>query len=236
MGPSTPTPVRPPLSSSGNTNVCGGGAAGAGRGRPRPGGPGGPVFRDALLALTESGACQNELAVDPRHVLRLATIEGVRALGLETGIGSLEPGKQADVTALDLRDVNLGHFFEGDPAPLVLYSAKPANVKLVVAGGRLQKRDGQLLGVMCKRRYVRQQSPSRSSASVQGSKADEPAQAPSRLQRLPEVEQVPRSDIASAAMRPTARSSSLELLLYVKALEGKRAMWKHSASTSSSWM
>lgn len=98
-----------------------------------------------LLALTESGASQNELGVDPRRVLRLATLGGARALGLDDQIGSLEEGKRADLIAIDLQSVNLGRFFQTDPAPLVLYSAHPTNVDLVMVDGQLQKRDGELL-------------------------------------------------------------------------------------------
>lgn len=80
-------------------------------------------------------------------MLRLATIEGAEAVGVADEIGSLEPGKRADLLAIDLQALNLGRFFDTDPAPLVLYSASPANVALVMVDGRLQKRDGRLLEV-----------------------------------------------------------------------------------------
>jgi cytosine/adenosine deaminase-related metal-dependent hydrolase len=98
-----------------------------------------------LLALTESGASQNELSVDPRQVLRLATIEGARALGMDDQIGSLEQGKRADLIAIDLHSLNLGRFFEADPAPLALYSARPDDIALVMVDGEVQKRDGELV-------------------------------------------------------------------------------------------
>ena len=50
-------------------------------------------------------------------------------------------------SADDLQALNLGRFFDTDPAPLVLYSTTPANVALVMVDGRLQKRDGRLLEV-----------------------------------------------------------------------------------------
>jgi cytosine/adenosine deaminase-related metal-dependent hydrolase len=99
-----------------------------------------------LLALTESGASQNELSVDPRQVLRLATIDGARALGMQDQIGSVEPGKRADLIAIDLQSLNLGRFFQDDPAPLVVYSARPSNVDLVMVEGELQKQGGELVG------------------------------------------------------------------------------------------
>lgn len=99
-----------------------------------------------LLALTESGASQNELAVDPRQVLRLATIDGARALGMQEQIGSLEAGKRADLIAIDLQALNLGRFFQEDPASLMLYSTQASNVDLVMVEGEIKKRDGSLIG------------------------------------------------------------------------------------------
>lgn len=98
-----------------------------------------------LLALTESGASQNELSIDPRRVLRLATIDGARALGMQEQIGSVEPGKRADLIAIDLQALNLGCFFQEDPASLMLYSAGPSNVDLVMVEGELQKRNGEMV-------------------------------------------------------------------------------------------
>ena len=43
-------------------------------------------------------------SISPAAVLRLGTLWGARALGLDCRVGSLEPGKQADVTAIELPD------------------------------------------------------------------------------------------------------------------------------------
>ena len=55
----------------------------------------------------EAGRTKNELAVAPRKLLQLATIEGARSIGLDSQIGSLTPGKRADVILVNTRALNL---------------------------------------------------------------------------------------------------------------------------------
>ncbi|WP_206667013.1 amidohydrolase family protein [Stutzerimonas nosocomialis] len=98
-----------------------------------------------LLALTESGALRSETAVEPRRILELATLEAARSLGLEDEIGSITPGKRADLILLDLDALNLARPGDTDAAALVVYSATPANVDTVIVDGIVRKRDGRLL-------------------------------------------------------------------------------------------
>ncbi|MDH0424959.1 amidohydrolase family protein [Stutzerimonas stutzeri] len=98
-----------------------------------------------LLALTESGALRAETAVEPRRILELATLEAARSLGLQDEIGSITPGKRADLILLDLDALNLARPGATDPVALVVYSAMPANVDTVIVDGIVRKRDGRLL-------------------------------------------------------------------------------------------
>jgi 5-methylthioadenosine/S-adenosylhomocysteine deaminase len=81
-------------------------------------------------------------------VLRMATIEGAQALGLDGEIGSLEPGKQADLILVDLRALNLLPVLT-DPlrniVPNLVYAATGREVDLVMVAGKVLLRDGRVL-------------------------------------------------------------------------------------------
>ncbi|MDO7911218.1 amidohydrolase family protein [Pseudomonas sp. 22-AL-CL-001] len=100
-----------------------------------------------LAALTWSGATHDEGAPPPRALLDLATRGGAEALGLGGQIGTLTPGKRADVQIVALDALNLAGFGGGDPAALLVYSARPENVRTVVVDGHLVKLEGRLQGV-----------------------------------------------------------------------------------------
>jgi 5-methylthioadenosine/S-adenosylhomocysteine deaminase len=93
--------------------------------------------RDAENARTLS-----EFRLTARRVLELATIEGARSLGIDDRVGSLRPGKRADIIAVTTRALNMGGFV--DAAHLLVGSALPDNVDTVVIDGRILKRAGKL--------------------------------------------------------------------------------------------
>ncbi|WP_239062784.1 amidohydrolase family protein [Streptomyces sp. SID13031] len=78
------------------------------------------------------------------EVLRIATLEGARALGLADQIGSLRPGKQADLILLRASDINLIGGLH-DPIATVATAAHPGNIDTVLVAGKAVKRNGQLL-------------------------------------------------------------------------------------------
>ncbi|WP_163508439.1 amidohydrolase family protein [Fodinicola acaciae] len=83
--------------------------------------------------------------VSPAEVLRMATIDGAAAVGLERQIGSLRTGKQADIAVVDARAVNLAGAVQHDPVGAVVTAAHPGNVEFVLVGGRFVKREGRLV-------------------------------------------------------------------------------------------
>jgi 5-methylthioadenosine/S-adenosylhomocysteine deaminase len=105
-------------------------------------GPGGHnAFREmrtaSLLAKTD--------ATDPTtlpawRALRLLTIDGARALGLDDRIGSLEPGKRADVITIDLRDVGIAPTVDAPfhtAIPNLVYAATGREVETVLIDGEV---------------------------------------------------------------------------------------------------
>lgn len=89
----------------------------------------------------ENARAYDEFALPTRRVLELATIEGARSMGLAEVIGSLRPGKRADVIAVATDAPNLAVFT--DPAHLLVTAAQPANVDTVIVDGRVLKRHGR---------------------------------------------------------------------------------------------
>jgi len=80
-----------------------------------------------------------------REVLEFATIEGARANGLERKVGSLTPGKQADI--IMLRTDRLNVMPMNNAVGAVVTSMGPQNVDTVLIAGKVMKRNGQLVGV-----------------------------------------------------------------------------------------
>jgi 5-methylthioadenosine/S-adenosylhomocysteine deaminase len=102
----------------------------------------------AVMKVTQAcanGQARHEFALTARDVLRLATIDGARTLGLDAVTGSLRAGKRADVIVVSPDSPSLGVLT--DPARLLVTAATPRDVDLVVVDGRILKRDGQLIAV-----------------------------------------------------------------------------------------
>lgn len=82
--------------------------------------------------------------IPARQALRMATVDGAKALGLEDQIGSLEPGKRADVSVVNLNALHSSPY-SADPISALVYSAQTSDVRSVVVDGEVVMRDGQLL-------------------------------------------------------------------------------------------
>jgi cytosine/adenosine deaminase-related metal-dependent hydrolase len=79
-----------------------------------------------------------------QQVLELATIGGARALGLEAEIGSIEPGKRADLQLLDLDRLHSSpRVAASDPVSAVVYCGRPDNVELTMVDGRILYEGGR---------------------------------------------------------------------------------------------
>ncbi len=80
-----------------------------------------------------------------REVLEFATIEGARANGLDRKIGTLTPGKDADIILLRTDRLNVMPM--NNAVGAVVTSMGPQNVDTVLIAGKVMKRNGQLVGV-----------------------------------------------------------------------------------------
>ena len=87
----------------------------------------------------------NVMEVQPRRILELATLDGAKDLGIADRIGSLSPGKRADLILVRTDDLNVAPFF--NPALLLVQQAQPYNVDTVVIDGRILKHKGELLAL-----------------------------------------------------------------------------------------
>jgi 5-methylthioadenosine/S-adenosylhomocysteine deaminase len=105
----------------------------------------------ANAAALAQGKRVEKVDLHPRDMLRLATLDGARVWNLDGEIGTLTPGKQADIAIVDMRSPHLDGF--GDPVAVMVLGAGPADVETVIVGGDVVKRDGQLVGAHVKRAH-----------------------------------------------------------------------------------
>jgi 5-methylthioadenosine/S-adenosylhomocysteine deaminase len=98
-----------------------------------------------LLRNAENAKAMDEFKLSGQRALEMGTIDGARALGMDHLIGSLTPGKRADLIAVSTDVVTMGVFT--DPARMIVEAAEPANVDTVMVDGRILKRGGKLTGL-----------------------------------------------------------------------------------------
>lgn len=81
-------------------------------------------------------------ALPARTVLRMATIDGARTLGLDDQIGSIETGKRADITVVKLSTLHTEPAGSADAR--IVYASRSSDVRHVIVDGKLLVRDGSL--------------------------------------------------------------------------------------------
>jgi 5-methylthioadenosine/S-adenosylhomocysteine deaminase len=101
------------------------------------------MFHEMRLAATLQALRHAPGALTARDVVRMATRDGARALGLDREIGSIEPGKRADlvVVGADALHQTPG----GDPYSLIVYTSGPRDVRLTMVDGEIVARDGEVV-------------------------------------------------------------------------------------------
>ena len=103
------------------------------------------LVQERILAFTDSPDVAFAPTLTHRDVLEFATIEGAKACALDHKIGTLTPGKQADIILIRTDQVNVAPVV--DPVATVVISADTSNVDTVIVGGRVIKHNGRLMRV-----------------------------------------------------------------------------------------
>jgi len=96
----------------------------------------------ALAVAMENGIAQDEFRMTSRRALALGTIDAARVLGIDDRVGSLTPGKRADLIMLSTDALNMVPL--NDPVHAVVECARPDNVDTVMIDGVILKSGGKL--------------------------------------------------------------------------------------------
>ncbi|MEN6521173.1 MAG: amidohydrolase [Armatimonadota bacterium] len=100
------------------------------------------MFEEMRFAVLAQRAVNEDVTVlNAKQILELATLGGAAALGMDIEIGSLEPGKQADIIAVDLSSPAV--FPTIDPYSAIVYCCSASDVMLNMIGGEIIYRSGQ---------------------------------------------------------------------------------------------
>jgi 5-methylthioadenosine/S-adenosylhomocysteine deaminase len=87
----------------------------------------------------------NPTVMDAVTVLKMATIQGAKALGLQHIVGSLEIGKKADVIVIDTHKPHLMPVY--NPVSHIVYAAQGSDVRDVIVDGQILVKDRKVLTV-----------------------------------------------------------------------------------------
>jgi 5-methylthioadenosine/S-adenosylhomocysteine deaminase len=98
-----------------------------------------------VAALVAKATTGNAAALSATVALRMATLDAAKALGLAHDTGSIEPGKAADLTCIDLGACNSQPVY--NPVSQVVYTARADQVSDVWVAGKQQLENGRLTGI-----------------------------------------------------------------------------------------
>ncbi|GAB2847565.1 amidohydrolase family protein [Lentzea nigeriaca] len=104
------------------------------------------MFNDmrAAVGLQRAQSADPARYPTPADVLRMATLGGAEALGLEKQIGSLTPGKKADLQVIDAQALNFAP--KVDWTSQLVFNTQPVNVQWVFVNGVALKKNGRAVG------------------------------------------------------------------------------------------
>lgn len=103
------------------------------------------MFTEMRTAALLQKALHGPEVLPAERVLRMATIDGARALGLDAEIGSLEVGKRADVAVVNLNRLHTSP--EAEIVSSLVYASEASDVQSVIIDGRVVMGDRELLTI-----------------------------------------------------------------------------------------
>lgn len=104
-----------------------------------------------FAALLGKGIDEDPTVIPAKQALKMATLGGAKAIGWSQEIGSLEPGKKADIV---LVKYDAPHYHPAaDPITHLVYSGRDADVDTVIVNGKVVMRKGQLTTIDLERVY-----------------------------------------------------------------------------------
>jgi len=112
------------------------------------------MFQEMRLTAFLQKVKHGPTVMDAREVLRMATMGGAEVLGLENEIGSVEPGKLADLQLLDLNDFHAFPSYDADWYSRIVYAATRGDVDTVWIDGEIVMKEKRVL-TMDKREVLR---------------------------------------------------------------------------------
>lgn len=105
-------------------------------------------YLQRVMGMHQQRCCGSEhhpVTLPANSLLKAATVDGAHCAGLQDKIGSLTPGKQADLILINAQDINL--YPSNNAFGTVVHAAERSNVDTVMIAGRIVKRHGKVLGV-----------------------------------------------------------------------------------------
>lgn len=102
------------------------------------------MFHEMRLASLIHKPANGPTAMNARQIFRMATIDGARAVGMENEIGSLEPGKKADLAILNLNHFHSYPAYDADPISRIVYSASASDVESTIINGHIVMKNRQM--------------------------------------------------------------------------------------------
>ena len=97
------------------------------------------------LALLQKSSRWDPVICNAQQVLDFATIKGAKAVGMQDKIGSIEPGKYADLIILDGKAPNMRPLLPENMIANIVYSGNGLNTKTVFCQGDMVMQDGNIL-------------------------------------------------------------------------------------------